>query len=748
MVLIVTLSLIAGGLFFSSIAYANYSNGAWTNPTQTPPSGEPQFVIPIDQGGTSSTTAYGARQQLGAAESGANTSITSLAPSTGNPLSIGSAGLKFSDGTTQTTAAQSTQWTSSNGGIYYNGQIGVGTNSYFGYITTNGTQAFDGTGAVDILLNTSGAGWGDIQNDGNGIWSLGYSANSSATTTPLGTPILSWTRGGYVGIATTTPSSPLQIYTTSNASNASLNVTLSQSGTPTFDFLRAQNSGGSNAPLVDFSLEHSRVNEFEIWGQSGGSSYASRLAINLNSGQVGINESDPNLGGVVSSMFTVNATSADGTGLTLAYNGTPAFAVNPNSDGSWYMYDHQSGSWKEDIYATNGVVEFVNGATLPSTDLVETGTGLAAIVLDSAGADWGKIQNDAANTWSLSYTSSGGTTLGTPALTWTGNGNVGINNSSPFTPLFVDQGLVNGADAAVAAVGNGSTAFGADVSGSGGGHGLFGTNLYIDPSSNFRTLGTHTGGYGYAGMDATWGALNFYASGSLNTTAGAIVTPSPIMSITSSGVNVKTGGYAGLGKICGATGTQCLNFDNNGWLYMSDTSGNVYGGQGIAMNSLWAQSITLNGVARTEWPGSQATRQGFSSGSGSNFQSQYVTITSISFSLPDTATLSISAFVEDAYSTSYISAYSTNGSSCTSEITSSGNWPMDIGIELDGSTYAWASASGGSYTVNSSDIIPNVASGSHTLSLVSYNSSAPPNLTGCTAAADAWGIGALSYVAL
>lgn len=63
-----------------------------------------------------------------------------------------------------------------------------------------------------------------------------------------------------------------------------------------------------------------------------------------------------------------------------------------------------------------------------------------------------------------------------------------------------------------------------------------------------------------------------------------------------------TGAYS-KGQICGASNTQCLNFNNNGWVYMSDTAGSVYGGQGLAAEQLWAQTqLCLAGDCRTSWP--------------------------------------------------------------------------------------------------------------------------------------------------
>lgn len=103
-------------------------------------------------------------------------------------------------------------------------------------------------------------------------------------------------------------------------------------------------------------------------------------------------------------------------------------------------------------------------------------------------------------------------------------GKVGIGTTAPARLLQVGNGD------GIAQLGN---AFSASVSGDDAGHGVFGSNLYVDSTGALKTAGTHAS-YGYAGMHATWGALKFYtASGA--TTADATVTPTPSVIITSSG---------------------------------------------------------------------------------------------------------------------------------------------------------------------------------------------------------------------
>ncbi|MCL5006895.1 MAG: prepilin-type N-terminal cleavage/methylation domain-containing protein, partial [Patescibacteria group bacterium] len=114
------------------------------------------------------------------------------------------------------------------------------------------------------------------------------------------TPSIYLGTNGDVGIGTTNPTYALdvtgneRVYSTNIPSNSQLlELQLNASGTPTFNFLDASNSGGTNQPEVLFSLENSAQNLFEILGKSGGVGIQSRLTINLNSGDVGIATTTP-----------------------------------------------------------------------------------------------------------------------------------------------------------------------------------------------------------------------------------------------------------------------------------------------------------------------------------------------------------------------------------------------------------------------------------------------------------------------
>ena len=135
------------------------------------------------------------------------------------------------------------------------------------------------------------------------------------------------------------------------------------------------------------------------------------------------------------------------------------------------------------------------------------------------------------------------------------NDNVGIGTTgSPLAKLHVDD-LTK---PVIMAQGP----YGAEMSGAGGGRGIFGSNLYVDASNNLKTAGTHLS-YGYSGMEASWGNLKFYTQVG-STTGDAIVTPTPRMTIDTNGNTYINGDLTvtGLinGGLGGGTGALIANF--------------------------------------------------------------------------------------------------------------------------------------------------------------------------------------------
>ena len=78
----------------------------------------------------------------------------------------------------------------------------------FNILTTGGMLASDLYNAAQIRLNSAGSNYGKIQSGAANTWSLAYSTASSSA---LGTPVLSWNSVGNVGIGTTAPSQKLEV---------------------------------------------------------------------------------------------------------------------------------------------------------------------------------------------------------------------------------------------------------------------------------------------------------------------------------------------------------------------------------------------------------------------------------------------------------------------------------------------------------------------------------------------------------
>lgn len=619
--------------------------GAFTNPTQSPPSGTPG-PLPITDGGTGASTTAGALSNLGAAEAGANTSITSLTPYTGNPVVFGSAGIKFNDGTVQTTAASANQWSSTSTGIYYNGgDVGVGT--------ANPGHKVDVAGNLN-LNNGIASGQALFVNGKEALWSNGtyFSWGYANSYNYFADPIA-------IG-SSVSPLTPLEI--------------TKSTGTGTEgDLLRlnAVNGGGGSGSGILFTnnndvLQLARIAGLDSgnWGgglafytspgtgSSPGGTPTERMFIN-DSGQVGI--------GTTSMIATLDVVGpSTGSGITLYVGGGGDLVLA--SGGSLFFDGNYS-------YASGNYIKPNGGAN--TQDFFTGGTQRLGI-------------------------SNSGVAVSNGSLTLNGNnindvaGGVGIGNVS--TGWYSDTN-------------NLSARF------PGGSSGCF----YVQNASGGTT----------------------YMTSGLCDNGGT-----DIQGLLTAGANMPGGNDE----------FHITNTTGNAYLYAYSTAGSsatigAWSGSGGVPLILGGSGVTINGVTKSNWPGSLAARNGFGSGNSTVYQNQYVTISSIAFTLNNPSTIIVSEFTEDAYA-SVQWGWTYNGSSCTATTESGGDYPISIGIELDGSTYTWGEASGASYTVNSSDILPNIAAGSHTLSLVAYNTEAAPDASGCPAVPVDWGTGSLSYTAL
>jgi hypothetical protein len=89
--------------------------------------------------------------------------------------------------------------------LILNGSTGAAT--FSSSVTASGSIYSTVTSGNSFVLNSTGTNYGFIQNDAADKWSLG----TGTTISSLGTPVLTWTKGGNVGIGTTNPTEKLQV---------------------------------------------------------------------------------------------------------------------------------------------------------------------------------------------------------------------------------------------------------------------------------------------------------------------------------------------------------------------------------------------------------------------------------------------------------------------------------------------------------------------------------------------------------
>jgi hypothetical protein len=315
---------------------------------------------------------------------------------------------------------------------------------------------------------------------------------------------------GNVGIGTASPGSPLHLYTTSDLTGGSFRIQ-KYTGLASKDFiihvgsradgswpftvddsvvtLQASGSSGMHIAFASGNTERMRItiagdvgigtavpstkldvagfgtfdNQINLRDAGLGWAQLQSLSTPLylkagggnniildTTGNVGIGTTDPSIGGRLNSKFTV-ITTPGGTGLAIGYGAnSPAFALNPVSDGSWLMYDYTSGVWNQGIVQKGGNVGI--GTTSPGQKLsvmdtfsVTNTAGIQTILIgnqDSAGVNNpatirganGALYFGGGTSWS----GAGGAV--TDNMVLTDAGNVGIGTTAPEGKLTVDNG--------------------------------------------------------------------------------------------------------------------------------------------------------------------------------------------------------------------------------------------------------------------------------------------------------------------
>lgn len=150
---------------YDVIVLAYKGSGNWLVTSYVPMSGGGGGVTPITQGGTGATTAAGARSNLGAAASGANSDITSLTGLT-TPLSVAQGGTGASTATGAINNLIPTQLSAAKGGTGVdgssaaNGQLLIGNGSGFslGTLTQGSNVTITNSAGGITIASSSGTG--------------------------------------------------------------------------------------------------------------------------------------------------------------------------------------------------------------------------------------------------------------------------------------------------------------------------------------------------------------------------------------------------------------------------------------------------------------------------------------------------------------------------------------------------------------------------------------------------------------
>ncbi len=234
-----------------------------------------------------------------------------------------------------------------------NGRVGISTTDTTegGKVNSKLTIRQDDGLTGFAIMGRSGARRFAINPAADGSWTMYDGTNSK------------WNSGitqknGNVGIGTTNPTRTLHVRSTSGElaqfendgpGNAVLQIKSDQNRQRAINFLSSPDNNTVGQIAVYGNLSTGSYMTF----RTSGSSEAMRIDKN---GNLGIGTSDPTEGGTVNSALTIRQDDGS-TGLAIMnQSGGRRFAVNPNSDGSWNLYDGANAKWNQGITQKEGNV--------------------------------------------------------------------------------------------------------------------------------------------------------------------------------------------------------------------------------------------------------------------------------------------------------------------------------------------------------------------------------------------------------
>ncbi|HVZ76266.1 MAG TPA: immunoglobulin-like domain-containing protein [Candidatus Paceibacterota bacterium] len=419
------------------------------------------------------------------------------------------------------------------GNVYVAGAIGIGTKSPWASLDVNGSIAIanNNGGSTNKLYLASGDGTHYIYSTGSGVggnntyfgeWGGNYhfldTSNSSEPVTIT---------GGNLGVGTTTPTAKLSLQYNSGDTQTTLFAIASSTGSTAVNLFSVDNTGlttignptgtgdaniqfggdatawsvgnygGDNSFRIASSTNLANNVAFEV--TKAGTASTTNLTISslgASAGSCLTTDSSGNVttttcgGGGSPFPFTPSALGNSTSTLLLLNNGVIAAASstigNGNQNGGLTVSGGATTTGNAYFAGNVGINNTLavggnvvtSGAQIDSAGVIYShGTGGISFALNSTGSNYGTIQNDAPDTWSLG-TNSMLTGLGTHVLTWTKAGNIGIGTSTPASLLTVSNSntgtlTYDGTSLTVSPVGTTTTAGAVTITpGAAGGPGL------------------------------------------------------------------------------------------------------------------------------------------------------------------------------------------------------------------------------------------------------------------------------------